>query len=383
MARPDYDFRKYPCIRIQDGHDFTEEAHICFFCGEPIQRIGAHVSCEVCGLVKCPACSHCLCTAPEDLAWAAVRMHKIYCCTRENFMSEGFPVGLDLIERFDKPEVAAPAMAAIEQCRRLHEKQAQGKTAFPFLENLGSGQFLDPDAAAKGEICYKGFRYDLARLLRYQTAIEYIIRWANKVSLYPRSISLKLLEIGPGYIDTVKSLLQLRPFFSEVAIDVIDINIGNLIKGFNLMPADQQKGIAIWEADMTGDLSHWAADRLGTYDVITMFETIEHFKPDRVPGVLFLLHTLLKSDGALLISSPRAEVEPASMWPGHRKHYTDEEMKVLFKQAHFRLKRFWGNRSIDEIAQQGISKVLTQEANAARFWPAAIKMWALTGEASE
>ena len=286
-------------------------------------------------------------------------------------MAQGFPVEPD--------RIAEPMMKTIECCRKLHEKQLQGKTAFPFLTNLASGQFFDPEAAAKGMLCYKGFRYDLARLLRYQTAIEYIVENYH----YPPTHCLNLLEIGPGYIDTIKALSQLQAFYI-VRIDAIDIDATNLRKGFEESPELRAVRFEAWEYDMAGSLvREWAEERAGTYDVVTMFETIEHFEPDQVPGILRMIRSLMRDNGIFLVSSPRAEIEPASMWPGHKKHYTSQEMLDLFTSAGFRVDRSWGNRSIGGIEPQDISQVIEAEARVYHAGSCAILVWALIAEAPE
>jgi len=72
-------------------------------------------------------------------------------------------------------------------------------------------------------------------------------------------------------------------------------------------------------------------DRLGTFDTILSFETIEHLEDDR----LFMeqLYRMLKPEGTLVLSSPfgRGRGMPTSE-PFHFHQYTPEEFEELFSR---------------------------------------------------
>lgn len=78
---------------------------------------------------------------------------------------------------------------------------------------------------------------------------------------------------------------------------------------------------------------------VGTFDVITSFETIEHI--DDAPKVLSLFRESL--DGTLFISTPNEDLYPYSMqafvnddYP-HLRHYTPAEFDQLLKDADFQV----------------------------------------------
>lgn len=86
-------------------------------------------------------------------------------------------------------------------------------------------------------------------------------------------------------------------------------------------------------------------DRLGTFDTVLSFETIEHVEDDR----LFLdhLYRMLAPGGTLVLSSPfgRGRGEPTSE-PFHYHQLTPEEFRGLFGEYEFVRTEFFYQRGL-------------------------------------
>jgi 2-polyprenyl-3-methyl-5-hydroxy-6-metoxy-1,4-benzoquinol methylase len=321
MRRPRYNFREHPCIRIQDGQDFTGESHICFFCGVEIENVGDRESCEKCGLIKCDQCQYCLCDVPVPIARRAVWLHKNYCRNRENFFADGFPVGAS--------KIAGPMMKCITHCRTLWERQHQKDTAYPFLQQIGAGWVPD---FKNGEISYETFRFNLAQIIRYYVAIERIVKQ------FAGRKHLRILEIGPGWVDPLMALGQLHRVIPNLKIDVVDIDTARIRRDIEKVPYAVK--LRLFECDLNRAEAYDVFRQHRAYDVITMFEVMEHLKPSRVIPLMRRLYNALKFKGLLFLSTPDPvffplENAPEDYHTGHRKHYSQHEVHEIVNGVGF------------------------------------------------
>lgn len=128
------------------------------------------------------------------------------------------------------------------------------------------------------------------------------------------------LACGVGYGSEI--LLKQNPYIKEyVGIDFCEKSIKYAKSNYNLIKANYYVGNA---------LDTNLHEKLGVFDTIVSFETIEHFEGDYI--FINNLYNLLKSNGTLIISTPfgRGKNQPCSS-PFHVYQYKEEEFIQVLK----------------------------------------------------
>lgn len=77
------------------------------------------------------------------------------------------------------------------------------------------------------------------------------------------------------------------------------------------------------------------------FDVVLMFEVLEHIKDDR--AALSRVHDLLRPEGQLLLSVPAHQslFGPSDVFAGHYRRYDRAELVRLLEESRFRIQKMW------------------------------------------
>lgn len=80
-----------------------------------------------------------------------------------------------------------------------------------------------------------------------------------------------------------------------------------------------------------------------SFDAIVSFETVEHIQEDK--AFIERLHTLLKPNGTLILSTPNEELMPYHIdkFPFHFRHYTPNELKTFIESSGFSIENVYSN----------------------------------------
>ena len=304
-----YDFRKTPCIRIKLDNIQPGERHPCYFCGIPID-VSNIEDCPTCGIIPCPACGKCFCGISELEQETLVKIHEKYCCIYDNLLWFKEIEGITGDENIIKNSTAA--------LRYCAEKFRQGN-AYPFLENLSTGNIVNPY-----------FGHDISEWMRY--AVFGLRNIPEKAK--------RILDIGSGYLDGPKIYLENRP---DIELYVVDPNVKPTSK------------IKIINDDMRNLRQHFEPESL---DFVSCFETIEHVSKEDGINVINVIYDILRPDGVLVLSTPNK-----SGLHNHKPqgiHLYEWSYKEMFGQLgqKFRVTKVYGNR-VDLSKVNNIDKILS------------------------
>ncbi|XXK27069.1 class I SAM-dependent methyltransferase [Arenicellales bacterium nBUS_45] len=104
----------------------------------------------------------------------------------------------------------------------------------------------------------------------------------------------KVLDLGCGSGDFLSLVRSARP---KASLTGVDFHIPNPI-----LDAMKRRNISGFNSDIVGYVEN--VNKSSKFDVITMWEVIEHLKIDDFKSLLFLIKKLLKPDGKLIFSTP-------------------------------------------------------------------------------
>jgi SAM-dependent methyltransferase len=78
-----------------------------------------------------------------------------------------------------------------------------------------------------------------------------------------------------------------------------------------------------------------------TFDIILMFEVLEHLEDDR--GALLRVRNLLRPKGRILLSVPAHESSfgPSDLFAGHYRRYDRKQIVNLLKESRFEVQVIW------------------------------------------
>ncbi len=109
---------------------------------------------------------------------------------------------------------------------------------------------------------------------------------------------------------------------------------------------------------MHGDLRNLdkMSSRLGKFDQIICFETVEHIQGDR--KLLRDLSTLLKSGGRLLLTTPSKDHKP--LW-GERLSESEDGGHVRWGYTHEELRALFSECGLEVMAEEYLSGVISQQ----------------------
>ena len=135
-----------------------------------------------------------------------------------------------------------------------------------------------------------------------------------------------ILDFGCGTGYGSYFMASQRPDITVVAVDCDPEAVKFAINYFN-------------HRRVTYELVRKELDQAASYDIITMFEVIEHVKNPLT--ILKNLYECLREGGALFLSTPDQRVMPydPKRFPFHVRHFKQKEFEDLIKQAGFILER--------------------------------------------
>ena len=150
---------------------------------------------------------------------------------------------------------------------------------------------------------------------RYQKATSYIAKTDS------------VFDVGCGYGYGSKMMAQKAK--KIIAIDISSAAIKYAKKKYN------HKKIKY----MTGDLEKLNLSNLGSFDIITCFEVLEHLHKPEI--VLKKIRKLISPKGYLFLSLPNGKNAPENN-PHHIKNYTQKDIKNLLHKSGFRIEEVFG-----------------------------------------
>jgi 2-polyprenyl-3-methyl-5-hydroxy-6-metoxy-1,4-benzoquinol methylase len=97
----------------------------------------------------------------------------------------------------------------------------------------------------------------------------------------------------------------------------------------------------IWQSGRISFACESIYDLHDTFDIILMFEVLEHIEDDR--AALARVYELLKPSGRIVLSVPAHEMlfGPADVFAGHYRRYDRANLIALLQQSRFEVQTIW------------------------------------------
>lgn len=160
---------------------------------------------------------------------------------------------------------------------------------------------------------------------------------------------------APRYLLRKRLVLELLKHIKKGACLEIGCGAGDLCatlhkNGYHVKGIDSSEGAIQLCRELHKDICHTGSinfacesiyDVSDTFDIILMFEVLEHIENDR--AALSRVHELLRPAGHILLSVPAHEslFGPSDVFAGHHRRYDRSKLVRLLEESRFEVQTIW------------------------------------------